>query len=81
MMSMESDQEGELGLRIWVEASELFKQEINANIMIIVGVGVYQLKRVAEEANFTSPLILVTSISLENMHIISTTHDRSFLDV
>ena len=32
--------------------------------MIIVGVGVYQLKRVAEEANFTSPLILVTSISL-----------------
>ena len=49
--------------------------------MIIVGVGVYQLKQIAEDINFEQPLILVTTISLENMHINSNTHDRSFLDV
>jgi hypothetical protein len=81
MMSLEDERDEELGTRVWEEASSIFRQEINANIVIIVGVGVDQLKEVAQSVNFTISLILISTISLEDKHTLSATHDRSFLDL
>jgi len=81
MISLEGQDDENLGKRVWIEAADLFKEDLCANILIVVGVGVNLLKEVAEEVNFNHPLILITTISLENTHAISTTHDRSLLDI
>jgi hypothetical protein len=49
---------------VWVDAAELMKAGLCANILIVVGVGANLLREVAEEVSFNHPLFLITTISL-----------------